>query len=688
MSLWTRVGISTVVEDVTGTLTLTEPAGVQSGDLLVACISYRQSGTQSFTAPSGWSNAAAQVTGNNTANATTSIACGRMDYIVRGGSAPALSWTRTSVEVARGQIEAWRRTDGGVPAFDQAASATAGAAGTSVSITGFSTPEEGELLIMACCNARNATASAQSSTNPGAFTERADAGSATGNDVGLAVASVEKPTAGATGNFTWTSSASARHVTIVGAFRAKYNVVAGAGSYTLTGQPTINPGVDALLVSSASDDVFVGATKTFSALSFGNAQSDRLIFAHISHQKSASTDITGVTIGGVAATKALDVEDPDALLSTEWWWAAVPTGATGDIVISLSPSGSGEVLVVNVYRVYGADTTVPISDTATDSTNASAAVSGSIDVVSFGTILAGVHGGIASTNVTYAWTNASEDADTFRGAAGISAASYWAAASESGRAITATATSTPSVIAFNKALAVLALQRVAGSTYTISATVGSYTLSGQAVGLRSTRQLTAAAGSYALTGRTAGLFVGTRVTAQPGTYTFSGKDVALSAVRSLVAGAGAYSLGGQAVGLHKGQTAIIGQGSYSLTGQNVTLRSNRITVDAGSYSFSGRAVALAWSGEPTPPNFTPAAGGGAIGPMASKPFRMRKEKSKPHEIRVGEWPTEAELAALLQDEQREFSRFIAGLSQEESDEKPVALVDQEEDALILLLSAA
>jgi hypothetical protein len=85
-------------------------------------------------------------------------------------------------------------------------------------------------------------------------------------------------------------------------------------------------------------------------------------------------------------------------------------------------------------------------------------------------------------------------------------------------------------------------------------------------------------------------------------------------------------------------------------------------------------------------------GGGAGGMMAGgddrQRFRMRKEKSQPHVIRVGEWPTEAELAALLQDEQREFSQFIAGLSQKEDDEKPVALADQEEDALILLLSAA
>lgn len=91
---------------------------------------------------------------------------------------------------------------------------------------------------------------------------------------------------------------------------------------------------------------------------------------------------------------------------------------------------------------------------------------------------------------------------------------------------------------------------------------------------------------------------------------------------------------------------------------------------------------------PAPPDFTPIGAGGAIYPPSyDKRFRLRKEKTKPHLIRFGEWPSEEELARITEAdaraEQREFTQFMAGIAPRESSDA----MDEEEKALIILLSA-
>src|SRR5262245_47276614 len=104
---WTIVGVSSVVETTTTTLTLTEPAGVADGDLLVACIACRTTATIGPSIPSNWNTQAGQVN-NSTATNTSALASGFLTYQVRNG-APALTWTLPAgISVAIGRIVAYR----------------------------------------------------------------------------------------------------------------------------------------------------------------------------------------------------------------------------------------------------------------------------------------------------------------------------------------------------------------------------------------------------------------------------------------------------------------------------------------------------------------------------------------------------------------------------------------------------
>jgi len=253
---WNTELLGATAEVASGNLTLTEPAGVQVGDLLIACISYRSNAA--FTRPSGWNDATSQNTGNTTANNTTSIGSGFMAYIVRGTSAPNLTFARTGGDVALGRIISYR---GGAPGVSLTAtgSTTMGATGTAISVAGVTTITPRDLIVVAACGARANTFSAFAATNPatssgtnsaqtadpleGTWQERSDNSTTTGADCTLAIADAVRSTAGATGNITATASASARHVVLIAAFREDIPVALTptgiATGAPVVGNPTI-----------------------------------------------------------------------------------------------------------------------------------------------------------------------------------------------------------------------------------------------------------------------------------------------------------------------------------------------------------------------------------------------------------------------------------------------------------------
>lgn len=82
--------VATKTSTTSGVLTLSEPSGATTNDLLVACISFRGATTPSI--PDGWTIVnRTQVTGNTSTN-PNSIGSGLMAWIKRGTTAPDLNF--------------------------------------------------------------------------------------------------------------------------------------------------------------------------------------------------------------------------------------------------------------------------------------------------------------------------------------------------------------------------------------------------------------------------------------------------------------------------------------------------------------------------------------------------------------------------------------------------------------------
>jgi hypothetical protein len=80
---------------------LSEPAGTVSGDFLIALVLVNQT-SHIITRPTGWTNLYNLVSPASTGSVTAGFCCD-VSYIIRGGSAPSLSWTAA----AGGTIQYW-----------------------------------------------------------------------------------------------------------------------------------------------------------------------------------------------------------------------------------------------------------------------------------------------------------------------------------------------------------------------------------------------------------------------------------------------------------------------------------------------------------------------------------------------------------------------------------------------------
>ena len=225
---WSIVALGASAQATAGNLTLNEPTGAAQNDLLVACIAYRASAI--FTLPAGWVTAAPQQNSGDT-DATSGIASGLMAYIVRGGSAPSYSFTRTVGDIAKGRVIAYR---GGNTAsiYASGAAATRGTIGEptlgSISATAnnllVSMVSHGDNSLTATMDAvtdpGTASNGTDTTTNPtvGTWLERTDVADNAGADVGLFIADAVKTSTGTTGTFSADAATTTRSVMIVGAF--------------------------------------------------------------------------------------------------------------------------------------------------------------------------------------------------------------------------------------------------------------------------------------------------------------------------------------------------------------------------------------------------------------------------------------------------------------------------------------
>jgi len=227
---WEIIGLGTNVIQNGGDITLVEPAGTTAGDLVVACIAYKD--TAAFTKPSAEWTQIGQLSAGDT-DATSGKASGGMWYCIRGASAPGYVFTRTLGDVAMGQCVTYRGQ--AASPYDTASVTQAGSVREPIGTT-MTTAEANELLVAMIAHGDNSlTVTMDAATNPGTAStttvavttepasntwyERSDTGTNTGADTGLFIADAIMTTAGATGAFSADAETTSNSVMIAAAFK-------------------------------------------------------------------------------------------------------------------------------------------------------------------------------------------------------------------------------------------------------------------------------------------------------------------------------------------------------------------------------------------------------------------------------------------------------------------------------------
>jgi hypothetical protein len=144
-------------------------------------------------------------------------------------------------------------------------------------------------------------------------------------------------------------------------------------------------------------------TYTFTAQDIGAAAATRRVVVVVGASAGGAVTLSSATIGGVSATIHVNVNDfPHISIIS----AQVPTGTTGDVVVTFS--AGVQDAGIGVYRMINEGSSSPF---ATASVSASTTPSVSIDVPTNGSLFAGsIVNSFFGAN-TFTWTGATERYD-------------------------------------------------------------------------------------------------------------------------------------------------------------------------------------------------------------------------------------------------------------------------------------
>jgi hypothetical protein len=166
------------------------------------------------------------------------------------------------------------------------------------------------------------------------------------------------------------------------------------------------------------------------------------------------------------------------------------------------------------------------------------------------------------------------------------------------------------------------------ASYTLTTSVGAFTLTGNATGITAQRKLATSVGTFTYTGNATGLKRGYPLVTSVGTFTFNGVATSLTAQRkiatsagsfaltgidttltytpaskTLIAGTGAFTLTGNASGLTAQRKLSTSVGTFALTGNSSSLTAQRkLSAASGAYTLTGVDVTLTYT--PTPGAYT------------------------------------------------------------------------------------
>lgn len=384
---------------------------------------------------------------------------------------------------------------------------------------------------------------------------------------------------------------------------------------------------------------------SFTGVDIGTAAADRLTFVVVGLGANLAANEGVLSINSTPATREVSRRSAGLETLTEIWWAATPTGTTATISYD---AGSGKVIEaiwISTYEVTEASLVDPVSDTDSIDQGADTATI-ALDIGAGGGLIAGTLSGIDTVGGDgISWAGATEDLDREDLTDGLFYIVF-------------------STASDSTAAELLAHDVIA--THSGADLVPDTVLAGVAL-----RSINAPFNND-----------GVASSAGSATAIANGEGV-IDAVMSAVGVATAEAVG-EAVSLADGE--MNGAGSATAVAEGASLADGAMSADGSATAIAesegGIAIIV--------PDFTPVGGGGAIPPVRDrdKRFRIRKDKTQPHVIRVGDWPTEAQMAemadALARAERQDFARFISGIQEPE----PVEDYDEDEQALMLILAAA
>lgn len=151
---------------------------------------------------------------------------------------------------------------------------------------------------------------------------------------------------------------------------------------------------------------------TFSSMALGPVAANRYVVL-CAFQSSSGGTLTAATIGGISATNVASANNGFFYASV--WIAKVPTGATGNVVLT-SSVGSGVTFTAMTYAMYGNSSATPGATGNSVATPPSTAVSVPASSATIGCLYGG-NGGTAT------WTNLTKDVEQASGSVKTSGAS-------------------------------------------------------------------------------------------------------------------------------------------------------------------------------------------------------------------------------------------------------------------------
>ncbi len=162
---------------------------------------------------------------------------------------------------------------------------------------------------------------------------------------------------------------------------------------------------------SHAEDSAGGTPITYSSLSFGAADPNRIVAVAVVNRSTGAPTIAAMTIGGISATQVASAAavDSGSMFLADVWQAAVPTGTSGNVAITygVSSTRSG----IDLYRIVTTSPTAASANGAFSSSSATdAPISTTVTIPSGGAALS-VYGlrGPQSGTPSITWTNASSD---------------------------------------------------------------------------------------------------------------------------------------------------------------------------------------------------------------------------------------------------------------------------------------